>query len=363
MKELFEYLGKLEAESWSGEVQVTSSEGHAFLFLNHGKFVYAYRPLDRAAEKLENSGLFQLPPVTVVQNTKTWGDFIMLLLQLNSENSDILLQHLKSDRFELFFRIFFWTNVELFPRPFDARPEDYPELNFYKPKDIGSLLKEAKTRMQEWPKIQARVGSSKRIFISNIPLKDTGTVGLSKSDAIERAILEMEQLGSGFSSTREIGPYAAEEMQIIHLCNGRNSLQDLIRQSLDGEFLTLRRILEMWDRGLIRPKDGEASTMTKEAKPKEQSRKDFKLSVFLSSLSLVFFGLAFLTQSLPQSDGTEISLRQALDKYRAAFATYPVSLKDLENSGIMELPRRTQFDYEFLNFKSYKLIQHSNHGH
>ncbi|PIR22270.1 MAG: hypothetical protein COV44_08625 [Deltaproteobacteria bacterium CG11_big_fil_rev_8_21_14_0_20_45_16] len=363
MKELFEYLGKLESEGWSGEVQVTSSEGHAFLLLNHGKFVYAYRPLDRAAEKLENSGLFQIPPASVIQNTKTWGNFIKLLLQLNSENADILTQHLKSDRFELFFRIFFWTNVELFPRPFEAQEKDYPELSFYKPKDIGSLLKEAKTRMQEWPKIQARVGSSKRIFISNIPLKDTGTTSLSKSDAIERAILEMEQLESGFSSTREIGPYAAEEMQILHLCNGRNSLQDLIRQSIDEEFLTLRRVLEMWDRGLILPKDGEASTVSKEAKPKEQSRKDFKLSFILASLSMTFFGLSYFTQSLPHSDGTEISLRQALDKYRAAYATYPVSLKDLENSGIMELPRKTQFDYEFLNFKSYKLIQGSNREH
>gem|GEM_PF-4110825 len=353
MKDLLDFFNKLEQDQWSGEVQVTASEGHAFIIIYRGKFLYAYRPFDRALERIENLGWAQIPPQEAVQSLNTWDVFLNTILNLNQENYDRLIRYFKTDRFELFFRIFFWTNIELFPRNFDIELTQHPEFNIYSPKDLKKLVREAQTRTKEWPKIQNRIGSSKRIFISNVPLAESSARAVFNRDAIDKAILEFEEQSGAKTTSQEVGIYSEEQLDLLRLCDGRNSVQDIIRLSPDGEFLVLRRLIELWDRGLIIPKDDYSKV---EAKTSDKGSHSFRsLSLLTAVMAGLFYLIHFSSVSQPKQSYVPSYLTQALELYRNVEGRYPVTLSELQQIGVLKNEDLNLYDYELINLKLYSL--------
>lgn len=355
MSQLFDIFQKLESQSWSGEIQVTASEGHCFIVMSKGQFVYAYRPLDRALEKLEGIEWIKTPSLESISHIKDWGEFVGKIIELNPNDVERLIQFFRVDRQELFFRIFFWTNLELYPRPFEVELQDTPELKFYKPKNILKMLTEAKSRLRDWPEIQKRIGSSKRLFVASIPNMDTSGRVLDEQDEIDQAILKFET-NTGEKSSKDLGPYSEAEMRIIQLCDGRHNVQDIIRLSYEGEFLTLRRMCELWDKGSIAPKDEEPSSILKERKGKAISGKDVRafvlVSFVLTAVYLIGFAGSIFDPPPKQSSG---ELVQALEVYRSLEGRYPVTLTELVERKVVENLSVDDYEYNLVNVQKYTL--------
>lgn len=349
MNSLYDFFTKVEHSRWSGEVQVMASEGKATVIIQEGQFLYAYRPFDRALERLQKWEDFNTPPEEVLESCRSWEDFVKAINLANSKNLDTLVKHLKTERLELFFRIFFWSNIELLPNSADIKLENSPELSFYTPKRLSNLLQEAQTREEEWPRIQERIKSSKRVFMSTIPLSETSETGSSR-DPIDEALAGAE--------LEDPPNYSLEEMEIIRLCNGRNRIQDIVHQSIDGEFLVLRRIIDLWDRGVILPKDEEASVKHTTDQRPALSRHDFKVA-FLSLLFLGAIYAFYATQSppTPTQQAGIYELNEALEVYWAENARYPATLGELESLGTLSSFEliETRYRYSLINNRRYRL--------
>jgi len=349
MKELSDFFLRLEKESWSGELQVTASEGNAFVLIENGRFCYAHRPIDRAAERLAKLEGIKIPPDNLISSCHTWDEFVRLVMTQNMKEADRLVNFFKTDRLELFFRLFFWSNVELLPRPFEFDIASNADLSFYSKRELGKLVKEAQTRLSEWPIIQKKIGSSRRIFVSKVPRMDRGSRGQSR-DAIDSALTQFE----GNSHISGPKPFTDEQIQILNLCNGSNSVQEVVRLSADGEFLTLRRLLDLWDKGLIAPKEEESLLQVKDVKLLLGFH-DWKASIVISVVMVVltFF---FSTSQLPTPPAVvPEALLRGLELYRHQHGRYPVTLQELVAAKLIYgLPLR-QIDYKLLNLNEYRI--------
>ncbi len=359
MKVLIDFFSKLEKESWSGEVDVTSSQGHATIVIKEGQFLMAHRPLDRIIERFEKIPWMKMPPRERLQHFKSWEGLLSEVIASNQESYLRMIQHVKLDRLELFYRIFFWTNVEMTPRAYDVQMPDPTTYGFLSLKRISNLLKEAKRRLEEWPKIQEKIGSSRRIFISQVQLPPQS---LKEMDEIDRSIEEFKDKTTSGLSLRSL-PYTLEQMEILKLCDGRNSVQDIIRASVDGEFLTLRRMVDLWRSGAIRPKDDEiADTAFKVSWPMFRFR-DF---IWATSIAGIAFSLALLTKnSVPQTvdrpHAWEVTqMHQALNLYRKSHGSYPLSLTEVAKSKVVTSPMRWDvFRYALIQPQIYELREKS----
>jgi len=350
-RQLTEFFQNLESENWSGEVQITASEGHATVVLAKGQFWYAHRPIDRAVERLRRLEWAKIPPDEIVGSIKSWEDFVQHLVRFNHESRERLLKHLKSDRLELFFRTFFWTNIELLPREFEVDVADQPELHFYNLKSLEKILKEAQTRRREWPEIQSRIGSSRRIFVLTAGLSDTGKVPKPElADPIEAALNEFEVDNKNTQS----GAFSEEELQILHLCDGKHRLQDIIRRSSDGEFLTIRRVVELWNRGLIAPKDVEPSLILKRNNVETPSARQWLWRALSGALLLALLFLS--SHSISSSDSRSLHrVQMSLEVYRAIQGRYPLTLLELSQGGILQGIDGTEYSYHLVNIQEYSL--------
>lgn len=350
MSDLFEFFSKLEREEWSGEIQVTASEGHATVILEGGRLVYACRPMDRAAERLSKLPWIKMPPDTVTNACKTWEEFVKRVITLNIHDADKLIRFLKTDRLELFFRIFFWTNVELIPRAYEVDIASNQDLSFYTKRDLKKLIQEAQTRIQEWPVIQKKIGSGRRIFVSRITRAEWKARSANSRDAIDSAIEHFE----GDSRVTGPQPYSEEQLQLLELCNGSNSVQEIVRLSADGEFLTLRRLLDLWDKGMIIPKEEESGIRVIQ-RSNRLHWKDLRAIVLLVG---VFCSLILLAHgSLPRPPKNQITsdLIQALELHRIRFGRYPVTLQELTHGIPLIGLEYNRFDYRLLNLNQYQI--------
>jgi hypothetical protein len=350
MSELADYFLKLEKDAWSGEVQVTASEGNAFIVLEFGRLAYAYRPLDRAAERLSRIKEFKLPPENVTTSARSWEEFLKYLFSINLQSMEPLTHFLKTDRLELFFRIFFWTNVELRATPLSMDIASSPTLSFYSKRDLSKLIQEAETRLQEWPLIQKKIGSSRRIFVSRVARSETRQGKGLNRDAIDSAITQFE--GAGLVSGPQ--PFTEDQMDLLNLCNGSNSVQEIVRLSIDGEFLTLRRLIDLWDRGLIAPKEEEGLLQVGDI-PLLSGWHDWKASILVISIfAITIFG--FKAGVLPErSAQVTRPLLTAIELYRAEKGRYPVSLEELTRAGLIQGLDPLRYDYQLINLSEYQI--------
>lgn len=348
MSSLFDLLAKMEAEKWSGELGVSSSQGNATILIREGQFLWAHRPLDRAIEKISKFSWVQLPPDAVLRHSKSWEDLVRILLHANPDNYNRLVRFLKTDRLELFFRIFFWSNMELSPRAFAVQPPDPVELGFYSTRKISTLLKEAKRRIEEWPQIQTAVGSSKRLFICQVDLPPQNPAA---RDVIDEAFLEKEDtLSSGL-------PYTFEEIEILRSCDGTKTVQDLVRDSTDGEFLTLRRLMNLWEKGAVVAKDEENFLSHSRIKSKGIPFKEtFAALIVCIALSAAFLLIHSLKTELGSHAQNTVPLQQALEIFKLQNDRYPLTLTELET--VLRLPQsyKDSFRYELTHPLEYKLM-------
>ncbi|MDB5037816.1 MAG: hypothetical protein JWQ35_1344 [Bacteriovoracaceae bacterium] len=340
MKTVFELFDGLEKEGFSGEVDVTASQGHATVYIKEGRFVWAHRPLDRAIERFQKISWMKMPDSEALLNARSWHSFVGLLLAENQEQYGRVVSLLKVDRLEVFFRIFFWTNLEIIPRGGDLAPLDATELGFYSVRKFDRLLTEAKKRVEEWPKMKTRMGSSRRIFISQV---ETSSLQVN-FDLVEESF---DQIADGVSPKIVLPhvPFSSEEVEILKICDGRNTVQDLIRILPDGEFLIVRRLLELWRKGAIRPKDDEESLVSIHTRSGDIGGRDIFASIWMIILiSLCFFTFSELSRpDAPSNMPQEIT--QAVEIYRKLEGHYPLTLSDLPKNLIN--PKRAGQDFEY----------------
>lgn len=349
---VFEYFEKIASTAWSGEVEVTSSQGHAHLLIQNGQLIWAHRPLDHALERFKKIPWLELPENEVLSQAKSWDQLVQTVISHNTEQSAALLKHLKTDRLEVFFRLFFWNNIEMKPRPFQVQSPEEMDLGFYSLKSLESLIAEAKRRLHEWPSIKERVGSSRRIFISQVELPDMEPKEL---DIIDKSLLQFEA-GSSISD-RSSMPFSKEEVEVIRLCDGRHSVQDIIRLTLDGEFLILRRVLALWDKGAIRPKDNEDSRSEKSTPQIVKRMKIHDLmGTILSAAAVIvlFMALQHVSSPLPPMDSSE-TLQTALNIYHVKNGRYPVTLTELLATDLIHEQTIEQWDYTLVHSHLYEL--------
>ncbi len=350
MNDFAAVLSKLESEKWSGEVEVTSTEGSALILIHQGHFLWAHRSIDRSIERFSRIGWIELPPDEVLRSSRTWEELVRALVRSNQPEYHRLVRYLKTERLEIFYRIFFWSNVEIKTRPFTFELPDPVEFGFYTRKRISSQIKEAEKRIQEWPRFQQLIGSSKRIFLRQIevpaPEKEDG-------DAIDQA------LGEDENSEILLGgqAYTPEELELIRLCDGTHNVQDLIRISSFGEFLTIRRLIHLWDLGAIAPKDEEATVYRKAKAKRVWSLKAAVHAFFLFLLITAgcFFGVQLQTKATP-SFASSTALQQRLEIFRRKEGRYPLNLQELSVERPLDPTYLRQFQYKLIHPLHYELV-------
>lgn len=355
MSTMFQFYERLEKENWSGEVEVTSSQGNAIILIREGKLLYAHRPLQRAIERFEAIHWIQLPPPEALGGTKTWEEFIVRLTKVNQDKYQRLSRYLKTDRLELFFRTFFWENIELFPRPYEVPPLDPLHFSFYTPRNLSKLIKESQHRIAEWPLIQKKVGSSKRVFITLISLPSTTpTEKPAEVDAVDEALIDFGgEFPDNFEESRL--PYPPEQIELIKLCDGRNTVEDVIRLSQDGEYLTLRRLIDLWENGVIYPRDLQDQVFNKKT-PQLFKWSQIPNLIFLSGvMGLLFAGFSYLSPPPSGSAVVSQSVVQSIEIYRHQNGRYPITLLELVKEGRITPQSFQQHDYKLVNPFEYEL--------
>lgn len=353
MSVLFEFFEKIDRDKWSGEVHVTSSQGHAYLLFKGGSLVWAHRPLDRAIERFQKIEWLKLPPLEILNNLRSWEALVRDLLNANHEQYGRLVRFLKTDRLEIFFRVFFWSNIELLPRGFDVQLPDPVQFGFYTQKRMAPLLEEARKRLREWPTIQDRMGNSKRVFVSTVEIPELSDRQL---DAVDRALLKLDDdgMGSQDASLQSL-PYSLEEIEILKLCNGSMNVQEIIKQSLEGEFLVLRRMMHLWAKGALRPKDEQVLERKEQAF--STGARDWMYGVWVVfwvlALSMI---LSILEGISPPVGLVPTSLTQAIEVFRVKRGHYPLSLEELSNEPALSGIPTDAYVYTLVQSDEYKIL-------
>jgi len=349
MKELTGLFLKLEKEQWSGEVEVNSTEGSAFILIHKGQFIWAHRSLDRSIERLERLSWLDLPPEEVLRSAKTWEELVQALIRSNQPQYHRLVRYLKSERQEIFYRTFFWSNVEMIPRAFEFQLPDPVEFGFYTKRKLSSQVREAEKRLLEWPSFQQLIGSSKRIFVRQT---DLDLSPKSEADEIDKALGSTNpEVVIGAQS------FSLEELEILRLCDGTHNVQDLIRLTGIGEFLTIRRVIELWDRGVIAPKDDE-STIHRRVKAKSEWTLKAALSSALLLVLLCSLNSAVDRLQKRSSSGyvSSTAVQQRLELFRRKEGRYPLNLQELSVERPIDPLYLNQFEYKLLNPFKYQLM-------
>ena len=350
MKDLIALLTKMETEKWSGEIEVNSTEGSAFVVLHEGMFLWAHRSIDRSIERFSKITWIDMPPHDVLKLCKTWEELVQALIRSNQQSYHRLVRFLKTERLEIFFRIFFWSNIEIVPRAYVFELPDQVEFGFYTKRKISTQIKEAQRRIQEWPTFQNLIGSSRRIFIRQIELPQSEP---SAKDAIDKALSDDE------NSQIQIGAqtFSPEEIEIIRACDGTNNVQDLIRKCGVGEFLTIRRIIALWERQIIGPKD-EESSQHRRIKTHNQWTWKSALSALLLIISGTGLSLAGsqLRERASRSYASPVALQQSLEIFRKREGRYPLNLQELSVDTSLDNLYLKQFQYKLLHPLHYELM-------
>ncbi|MBN8554512.1 MAG: hypothetical protein J0L93_03630 [Deltaproteobacteria bacterium] len=325
MKIAFDFFKKVEKERWSGEVDITSSQGHACLLIKDGQLIWAHRPLDRAIERLEKVEWMHLPPSEVLTSIRSFETLVKEVIAANPDQYARVVKYLKLERLEIFFRIFFWSNVELNPRTFSVEGPDPVEFGFYTPKRFETLINEAQKRLHEWPVIQEKMGSSKRVFVSQVdlPKKDSSHI-----DVIDQSLMQFDE-----SKARPHHlPFSGEEIDLLRSCDGRNTVEDLIRKFPEGEFLILRRLLELWRKGAIAPKDAEELVAPRQSNAMHFSARHLFGFVWAVALTSAFLTLHFwITPPDMPLKAVPVNVIQAIEIFRELNGHYPLSLLEIQN--------------------------------
>ena len=348
MSSLFELFAKLERDRWSGEIGISSSQGNATVLIREGQFIWCHRPIDRAVERISKFPWIKMPPEAILRNCKTWEDLVRMFLHANPDSYNQLIRYLKTDRLELFFRIFFWSNIEIASRAFTVEPPDPVELGFYSMRKLSTLLKEAQRRVTEWPQIQEQVGSSKRIFICQIDLPHQDE---APRDAIDQAFLEKED------SISAVLPFSPEEIEILRQCDGTRTVQDIVRDSIDGEFLTLRRLLALWEKHAIAPKDDENFQSARLPKASPLSLKEVIRALFLSLVTaLLFWAAGKVERNWGGASLSPVPVQQSLEIFKHRHGRYPLTLSELPALNLPSRELSEHFDYKLLHPLDYRLV-------
>lgn len=325
MQNLSSYFRELEEKSFSGEVEVSSSQGNAIFTFHQGRLILAHRPLGRSLERWQKIPWLKAPALEILTMVKTWEELVSRLLDQNPHQYSRVVQMLKTERSEVFFRAFFWSNIDVNARAYEVAMLDPVRFAFYAPKSLGSLLTEVKKRLKEWPNLQNRIGSSKQVFVSQVSI----TREIPAMDAIDESLLRFEQeQGQGTELFVKDVPYSVAEMEVISLCNGQNTVQDIVRLSTDGEFLTVRRLVNLWDRNLVRPKDQEDSVSFRHHIPTPHMT--LAQSLLYSTWALVM--ILWLVAVKPPSPQFPLNLQptqSAIEIHRMVHGRYPLTLGEV----------------------------------
>jgi hypothetical protein len=337
---VFDLFERLRRESFSGEVEVTSSQGHAIILLKEGKFVWAHRTIDRAFERFQKVSWLQMPSAAQVASGRSWGDFVVALLEANPDSYNRIVRLLKMDRLEVFFRIFFWSNLEMIQRTVDVHTLLVPpELSFYSVREFEPLLIEARKRVADWPDMKIRMGSSRRIFMSQV---EPSSLKIDYDAAVDEPSIAPASPDNG--QLPQV-PFSSEEIEMLRHCDGRNTVQDLVRTLPEGEFLIVRRLLDLWRKGAVRPKDDEESVVSIHARADDISPRDIigaSAVAFLVSLGFLLAGHIFIA---PPPAAVPHEIQQALVIYRRTEGHYPATLTEIPSRVFLTRNTLKKFDY------------------
>lgn len=208
-------------------------------------------------------------------------------------------------------------------------------------------MDEVDDRLENWPKIQEKIGSGKRTFIALINIPDD--YDEETKDEIDFTLEKF----SGSKLPRSV-PFSSEEIQIIRACDGSNSVQDIVRQMPDGEFLTLRRIVALWEKAAITPKD-ERNQIANRTQTKFDKVELMK-TVALLGLTIGLFLLASLVEPNPTPETRPPAhIVQSLEIYRHVYGRYPITLTEMENKGWIDAQMARKLNYRIEGSIRYSL--------
>ena len=354
MNTLLNYFQELANKNWSGEIDVMASQGNATILMRDGEFILAYRPIGRSFEKFQKIEWLKTPPQNELEKLDNWMVFIEVLLEGNEDKSIQLANFLKIDRMELFYRMFLWSNIEIASREFKVGPLGSTKLSFYTPKNLNSMLDEAKRRLDNWPQFQERLDSSNRIFVSKI---NFGPKLVQELESMDTESFRSED-STEFEGRHPIPtlPYTLEEIELLRECDGRNTVQDLIRRSEHGEYQTIKRLISLWNKKAISPKDEEDAYAESTPLAAKLSVKDVGILIFMIMLISSFFVLTdILNPHSAAHHRAAVTVTRGLESFRTSEGTYPLTLNVLVRRGLISKIDITNLEYSLIHASRYKL--------
>jgi hypothetical protein len=151
-------------------------------------------------------------------------------------------------------------------------------------------------------------------------------------------------------------PYSPEEIELLRLCDGTTNVQEMIRKSLDGEYLVLRRLMNLWTKGAIRPKDEERLEKEEGVHRLSLGGLDWLngiwVIIWVAALGII---LSVLEGLSPPVMIVPTTLTQAVEVFRHKQGHYPLSLEELASEPALHgLPIR-QYDYTLVRSDEYRI--------
>ena len=247
---------------------------------------------------------------------------------------------------------------------FSFEPDSYlpSDLEFLEPLAVQPLVLDGLRRIDEWPLLRKRVGS-----FEDVPQRRFAPRPRGKSpwrDSLLSLLGRKHKLPEDTAPSRDAPPeeqdptadldLSSPERVVFGLIDGRKSIEDIIRSSALGEYVTCKALVSLLDRGWVRI-DSSGSLPIPGHPPADVGlsapRRAFRVVLTSAALLGVLFAIALTFRTSPgavwqgfQSKGSLFRLLnqqrrervlEALELYRREQGQYPERLTDLVKERIL----------------------------
>lgn len=250
-----------------------------------------------------------------------------ILVKTGAISPNDLREALRIQVSQIVYRLFRWRDGK-----YHFTPTDHVEYDsdHFTPVSAETILMEGARMIDEWPIIERRIRSPKLVFRKTAAGEECDVPVASLVDTDIEFAFDAEP-GAAATAAEERVKVSSEELEVLHMVDGRSTVQDLVDRSPLGEFDVYHILYELLTRNLIEEVKIAASPSVAKA---QESRRTFlrgALVVPVVALALLGAASAYRSPVAPWKiagvrDETDLLRRYAsqakLDRIERALQTF-----------------------------------------
>ena len=221
-----------------------------------------------------------------------------ILVEQEAVTQDDVREAMEQQMLQIIYRVFRWGDGEYhFSQETDI---DY-DRDLMIPMAADSIIMEGARMTDEWPFVDQRIPDRSVVFVKSDP---------GRKLEVEEADDDLEDFGFSFAESpdeaavpeqkrQDEGRVSKSQLTIYRMVDGRHSISEIILESPFIEFDTCKCLVELLDRGLIRPASQEevARQLRRDAGPDLESRSVQAAIPWLAGPFLVLLGFSLTIMS------------------------------------------------------------------